>query len=155
MNTRSALALSFGAFLQLMLCPLGVLDASPQAGTAPLIVNDSPLRTWSSPDGKFKRQGKLTGISGDQIQLELADGKSITAQAAKLSKPDQEFIDSERERVQAAGGDSLEENGWGISADPAEFQAELDLSIDPGDVRLISLGNKPLAGFDQIGRAHV
>ncbi|MFN9879407.1 MAG: SHD1 domain-containing protein, partial [Planctomycetota bacterium] len=64
-------------------------------------VDSSPVRTWSSPDGKFKREGRLVEILGDRVKLEMTDGKSTIAQAAKLSPADQKFIAAERARMEA------------------------------------------------------
>ncbi|MFN9767941.1 MAG: hypothetical protein ACK56J_02585 [Planctomycetota bacterium] len=57
------------------------------------------MRNWSSSDGKFTREGELVEIVGEQIRLELADGKSILVQAGRLSPSDQEFILAEFNRM--------------------------------------------------------
>lgn len=77
----------------------GCVASAQDQGDA-LKVDSSPLRTWSSPDAKFKREAKLTEIMGDRVKLEMADGKSTVAQAAKLSQADQDFIASERKRAE-------------------------------------------------------
>lgn len=91
----------FMVLLSVAVCGPSCGTASAQEGDDVLSVDSSPVRTWSSPDGKFKREGRLVEILGDRVKLEMTDGKSTIAQAAKLSPADQKFIAAERARMKA------------------------------------------------------
>lgn len=108
-----------------------------------LKVASSPLRTWSSPDGKFKREGKLVEILGDRVRLEMTDGKSTVAQAAKLSKADQEFIAAERKRMEENADSPFmdEEPGASAGGGASAFSSgrETDVQIDYGSVSVVDL----------------
>jgi|GEM_PF-3018773 hypothetical protein len=112
-------------------------------------VNNSPVRTWSSPDGKFKREGKLTEILGDRVRLEMQDGKSTVAQASKLSSGDQAFIAAERARMAATADspfmdeESSEENASGgnnvAGSDAAGSGKEIDIIPEFTTVSVVDL----------------
>lgn|GEM_PF-5366208 len=73
-------------------------------------VSDSPSRTWSTPDGKFKREGRLVEIFSDRVRLELPDGKTPVVETARLCDADLKFLDGERRRLseaQSASGEEL------------------------------------------------
>ncbi len=117
-----------------------------QAGSDAISVSDSPVRTWSSPDGKFKREGKLIEILGDRVRLEMADGKSTVAQAAKLSPADQTFIEAERKRMEQSQEDSPfmdEEPATGTASsttgEAVGLSKELDVLPDFASVALVDL----------------
>lgn len=122
---------------------------SGQEQTDSLQVDGSPVRTWSSPDGKFKREGKLTEILGDRVRLEMLDGKSTVAQASKLSSADQAFIAAERARMEASADSPFmdeESAGGGASTgsnpgggDPAGSGKEIDVVPEFATVSVVDL----------------
>jgi hypothetical protein len=56
-------------------------------------------RKWSDKSGKFKVQAKLKFANRDEVQLQKDDDKVVTVPFAKLSEPDQAFVDSFLSRV--------------------------------------------------------
>ena len=51
-------------------------------------------RTWSDATGVFSVEAEMVGLSGNQVQLKLADGKVIAVELSRLSADDQEYARS-------------------------------------------------------------
>jgi hypothetical protein len=72
--------------------------------------SDSPLRTWTSKNGKFKIQAKFVRLEDDQLTLEKEGGDTVTVALEKLSEADQkaarEFAENSEEDPFESGGDN-------------------------------------------------
>jgi hypothetical protein len=149
MNYRNVLP-RLTAFYVVVLFSLSLSSGVFAQGEAESIkVSESPARTWSSPDGKFKREAKLIEILGDRIRLEMQDGKSTVAQASKLSSADQAFIATERARMKANSDspfmdEDSEEEGSATGAnpsggDPASTGKEIDVVPEFATISVVDL----------------
>jgi len=58
-------------------------------------ISTTPVMT-----GKFSVSARLLEIQGEIFRLEKADGKIISVPLAKLSQADQDYVQSERDKVQ-------------------------------------------------------
>lgn len=128
-------------------------EAIAQDDAEVIKVSDSPSRTWSSPDGKFKREGTLVEIMGDRVKLEMEDGKSTVAQAAKLSKADRDFIAAERKRMGTSGDSPFmdeEESGGKSAGTSSAFSSgkETDVEIDYASVSVVDLNSEDPADIN-------
>lgn len=153
MFCRAASRLLTSLFVFTVLCQYQPLSVFAQDDAEAIKVSDSPSRTWSSPDGKFKREGTLVEIIGDRVKLEMADGKSTVAQAAKLSKADQSFIESERKRMEASGDSPFmdEDEGGDKSAGASSALTtgkEIDIDLDYATVSVVELASEVAADID-------
>jgi hypothetical protein len=152
MNSRLTLRRLSALCLLALLSHCLTLSAIGQDDADVIKVSDSPARTWTSPDGKFKREGTLVEIMGDRVKLEVKDGKSTVAQAAKLSKADQDFIESERKRI-SENGDSpfMDEDdgssGTASGASPFSSGKEIDVSINYSTIPVIDLDSEETANI--------
>jgi len=153
MFCRTSLRLLSALFFVALLSSYQPLSVVAQDDAKVIKVSDSPSRTWSSPDGKFKREGTLVEIIGDRVKLEMADGKTTVAQAAKLSKPDQNFIESERKRMAESGDSPFMDEDEGSSgsasgASPLSSGKEVDVSVDYSTVSVIDLDSEETASIN-------
>lgn len=151
-SSRLAWRLMSALCLLALLSSCQTVSASAQDETGVIKVSNSLSRTWSSPDGRFKREGTLIEIMGDRVKLELEDGNSTVAQAAKLSQEDQDFIAAERARM-ANNGDSpfmVEESENSGSGNTSPFKAgkELDLILILNGVPKVTLYSETSVQLD-------
>jgi hypothetical protein len=111
------LSMALISLLFTVVAPLEGLSRPMPIQDSPISVTDSSQRTWSSPDGKFRQEGKLVEIDGDKIKLETPEGKRLTAALSKLSADDKKFVDSERDRLSS-------DNPFSMAVEDNPFSAE-------------------------------
>jgi len=71
-------------------------------------------REWTSADGKFHVEAKLVEFDGTQVQLQRADGRTITVPLEKLSPADQRWLRTQRPSAKP----SSSAGGAGLSLEP-------------------------------------
>jgi SLA1 homology domain 1, SHD1 len=59
---------------------------------------EAKFRTWTSADGKYKREAKLVSYMNGKIILETREGKRATLELAKLTDEDRQYVDRWRQR---------------------------------------------------------
>jgi hypothetical protein len=76
--------------LMLQLGTLAVVGGEPTGPLAGFAVE----RSWTDDTGRFKIEAKLQFADASEVKLLKSDGRAVTVPLAKLSKPDQAFIDT-------------------------------------------------------------
>jgi hypothetical protein len=77
---------------------------------------NAKFRTWTSADGKYKREAKMIGLISGSVLLESRDGKRAKVDPLKLSRADQEYAAKWRRRgVKEKVGDPSDANKPAIS----------------------------------------
>ncbi len=130
-----------GAVVALLAVTL-VGNAWSQDGNRGIRVADSPLRTWTSSDGKFTVQARLIEITAAEVRLETAQGKLIKVDVAKLSAEDNQFIESARSQAGGAENQSMApgaSESVGAPETPARFAAGVGLRPSVADLPTIPL----------------
>ncbi len=80
------------------------------AGFAQAARESSPMRVWKDASGKHTIEAKMIGYEDGTVQLQRADGTTLTVPLEKLSDADQEFVQS--------GGEGV------VSGEPQELKAD-------------------------------
>jgi hypothetical protein len=112
-------------------------NAWSQDGDTGIRVVDSPLRTWTSSDGKFTVEARLIEIAAGGVRLETAERKSIKVDVARLSAQDHQFIESARSRAVGAEDSHLAPGAAESGAapeTPARFAEGVGLKPSMADV---------------------
>jgi len=63
-------------------------EASPPAGDS----ERSPMRTWTSADGRYTVEARLVGLRGSVVVLQKRDGRVVRVPIDQLSRADQAFL---------------------------------------------------------------
>lgn len=125
-----------------MLAVALVGNAWSQEGRSGIRVVDSPLRTWTSSDGKFTVQARLVEITAAEVRLETAQGKPIKVDVARLSADDNHFIESARSQAGGVENPSMAPEGaesGGAPEAPVRFAAGVGLKPSVADLPTIRL----------------
>lgn len=61
-----------------------------------------PAREWSDSTGKFKIEADLLDATAESVQLKKPSGEEVVVPLARLSKPDQEFVERAMQLATAA-----------------------------------------------------
>jgi hypothetical protein len=75
-------------------------SANEPAKASESLLNQQPepvaMRTWTSRDGKFSVQAKYVSADETTVVIEKENGAKITVEISKLSEPDQQYIERQR-----------------------------------------------------------
>lgn len=105
--------------------PATIADVRKQLDAAQTELNAlQAIRTWSSVDGKFTTQAKMTSLAEGTVALTKTDGKQASVSLDKLSQADREFATNWTTQVA--------ELQQAIQASEQQL-AELQAKIDPYD----------------------
>lgn len=100
----------------------------------PVDVPGSPIRMWTSSDGKFSVEGRLIAVEGKNIRLESGQGKPIQVAMEKLSTSDQAFILEESSRAANEAENPFKEAGAMGATSPFKTDRApnpANLNVDP------------------------
>jgi hypothetical protein len=99
-----------------------------------LLLAGSPAltRTWTHHTGKFSMEAELVEVKGDEVVLKKSTGSVITVPIARLSKADQEYLQSLGKPAPKPPGDSP-------TAQPAAVLQDEKLAADLNKGSIVSI----------------
>lgn len=115
-----------------LLLPLFVIIT---AGAQPAVSNS--IRTWKNSEGRTM-QAKFTGINGDNVTFQLANGQTTTVPLSKLSPEDQSLIKSNPAPTPAAPSSLLPG-----ARDQTERTWPKDIIVHPKSIDVKLVEDKP------------